>query len=272
VKVDFCCASQARPGGQNEDFIVVSPAVAALLDGAGIPVEVETGCTHGVRWYVQRLAGHLVMEAADPGTGLTDALARAITVTTDAHRSGCDPAHPRSPSATVIVVRFAEDRLDWLVLGDSALLLTNTADGIEAISDRRLHDVAGLDPTALATHSATPDGYDDWLALLDRERAARNRPGGYWIAAGDPTAAHHALTGTRNLTDLREIVLASDGATRPVEEFGVDDWPALLATARRPGPAAWLARVRELEFSDPDCHRWPRAKTHDDATLAVLKP
>lgn len=78
------------------------------------------------------------------------------------------------------------------------------------------------------------------------------------------------ITGHRNVDEIRELLLASDGATRPVDRFKVHDWRDLVATVNREGPAGWLTVVRGLEKSDPNNERWPRAKTHDDASLAMI--
>jgi hypothetical protein len=51
------------------------------------------------------------------------------------------------------------------------------------------------------------------LTLAKRQHA--NRPGGYWIAAADPTAAHHAVRGNVALTGQHRLVraaLLTDGA------------------------------------------------------------
>jgi hypothetical protein len=44
-------------------------------------------------------------------------------------------------------------------------------------------------------------------------RRARNRPGGYWVAAADPQAASQAVTGSLPDRSLHRAVLLSDDAT-----------------------------------------------------------
>jgi hypothetical protein len=44
-------------------------------------------------------------------------------------------------------------------------------------------------------------------------RRARNRPGGYWVAAADPQAASQAVTGSLPGRSLHRAVLLSDDAT-----------------------------------------------------------
>jgi len=101
------------------------------------------------------------------------------------------------------------------------------------------------------------------------ELAWRNREGGYWIAATDPAAADHALTGRIATSDLRRFAVLTDGAARIVDIFGELSWQELLDVAETDGPKAVLRRVRASEQSDPDGVRWPRNKRSDDATLAL---
>jgi hypothetical protein len=41
----------AYPDRPNEDFIGATPDAVVLLDGAGTPADLESGCSHGVAWY-----------------------------------------------------------------------------------------------------------------------------------------------------------------------------------------------------------------------------
>src|SRR6266536_3670202 len=138
--MEISCATRARPGGPNEDYVLFGPNIGLLLDGAGVPSTAETGCVHGVQWYVQHLAGYLVGAALMGETSLADAVADAIKATTDDHRDTCDISHPRSPSATVVAVRLDGEVLEWLVLGDSTLVLV-AGDSPAVVSDRRLDEV-----------------------------------------------------------------------------------------------------------------------------------
>ncbi len=62
----------------------------------------------------------------------------------------------------------------------------------------------------------------------------------------------------------------TDGATRLVTPFAETDWRGLLKLAVESGAVSVIDRVRGVEASDPDRERWPRFKTNDDATIAVI--
>lgn len=206
----------AEPDQQNEDFAAATPGAAVLLDGAGV-AGAETGCVHGIAWFSSTLGGLLLGNiAGDPARPLADCLAGAIRGVRSLHEDTCDLAYRASPTSTVVAVRVGGGALEYLVLGDSTLLLAGQDGKTTAVTDDRLDQVgrqlrASVDrlPTGTPEHAAALAQYRDDLTGL------RNRPGGFWIAGPEPRAAEHALTGTVPLESLASVTLLSDGATRP---------------------------------------------------------
>jgi hypothetical protein len=98
---------------------------------------------------------------------------------------------------------------------------------------------------------------------------AHNR--GYWLAAADPAAAGHALTGSEPLAGLSAVALLSDGASRLADRFHLATWAQIWGILTRDGPSGLIGQVRAAESADPRGERWPRGKIHDDAT-AVFWP
>ncbi|WP_253879567.1 protein phosphatase 2C domain-containing protein [Actinomadura rupiterrae] len=266
MEVSF--ASWAKqPDRPNEDYVLATPDVVVLLDGSGVPPSAETGCRHGLPWFVRTLANSMIGTAQQTDNSLARALKQAIELTALAHADTCDPNHPVSPSSTVVAVRRHDENLEWLVLGDSFLVMRGRAQ-IEVITDQRLKHGAVKQRSAL--RRADGRNPELWNALVTEERRLRNHPDGYWIAAGEPEAADHALTGIVPLADLTHALLFSDGGARPVDPFGVVTWDECFHDLAQNGPAAWLRRLREIENSDPDRTRWPRSKRHDDATAVLI--
>ncbi|MFF3633300.1 integrase [Streptomyces sp. NPDC002250] len=257
----------AEPERENEDFAAFAPGAAVLLDGAGVG-GAETGCTHGVAWFSGTLGALLLRSiTAHPSRSLADCLADAIGIVRSLHEDSCDLAYRASPTSTVVAARASGGALEYLVLGDSSLLLADGDGGAAVITDRRLDEVGKrlrgpVDalPTGSPEHSAALAEYRDALTGL------RNRPDGFWIAGPDPRAAEHALTGTAPLESLASVTLMSDGATRLVDRFELADWQETLAVLNSGGPHELIRRVREAEGGDPYGRRWPRGKARDDAT------
>jgi Protein phosphatase 2C len=262
MRVRIAYASEpGDPAIDNEDFAAASVDddgtvwAAVVLDGVTPMDRSDIGCRHGVAWFAHTVGTHLVERAVRSPKPLAECLAEAIAQTRDDHADTCDLDHPDSPAATVAVARARADRLDHLVLSDAAVVL-DLGGQVRALTDHRAGDVsrrlraAGTRPTA---------------SLV---RSHRNQPGGYWVVADHPDAAYEALTGTASLGDVRRVLLATDGATRLVDTFGLLDWASALDAVRDDGPAAWIARTRAAERAADE----RRGKRHDDATLVLIEP
>ncbi|WP_416902171.1 hypothetical protein [Micromonospora echinospora] len=268
-------ASTAAPGRlENEDSVFRLGPLVGVLDGATVPDGFDTGCVHGPAWYVRHLAARIgLAEATRPAATLMSNLAAAILAVRADHGGTCDLDHPGTPSATVCLLRDGGDRADYLVLCDSPLVL-DTGGRVAVVSDDRL-DAALADLRAVA-HTVPARAADDPATRFRRavavQRERMNRTHGYWVAASDPDAAYHAVTGSvplRGPNALRRAVLLSDGASCAVEQFGLFGWDGLLDLVTTEGPGALLERVRAAEREHPD--RLRRTKRSDDASVVLCE-
>ncbi|MEU7479982.1 protein phosphatase 2C domain-containing protein [Lentzea sp. NPDC042327] len=227
-------AEQGAPGRVTEDRIRVLPNAVVVLDGVTSrtrPPDRDGG------WYATRLADELA-RTVDAGTPLTELLAQAITSLVAEH----DLVPGDSPAATAAIVRWDDETIDALVLCDTPVVaFGRTTDVVE---DTRLADLRP-DPDILR-----------WT----------NRPGGYWVAEADPEAGRQALTASWPREMIKKVVVATDGVSCGVSEYGLFSWDEL---AELPLGAA-LDRIREAERSDPEHIRWPRCKTHDDQAVVRI--
>ncbi|MFR9796421.1 protein phosphatase 2C domain-containing protein [Streptomyces sp. MS06] len=249
------------PDRPNEDFASVGvPAhgqggTLVVLDGV-TPPRGRTGCVHSVPWYTARLGGALAeLAVSRPDIPLQKALSQAIARTSAAHVETCDLSHPRTPQATVALARWSDTAVEYLVLSDSVLLLEAPDGTVAPLLDDRL---ARLPRALLAT---------DEIA----DARARNREGGFFTAAADPSVAERAVTGSVPRSRVRAVAALTDGAGRWVEKFEAGDWADCLALLRKEGARALVARVRELERSDLERVFLGRSKTHDDATVVYAE-
>jgi hypothetical protein len=270
--VQVSVATTAASAAPNEDFFAVTPSVVVLLDGAGIPAGVESGCVHGVAWFVRQLGTQLVeLLAVESHRPLTEALDQAIRKVAAMHGDTCDPEHAGSPSATVAMLRGHSDAVDYLVLADSSIVLElTTQDDLVVVTDDREAHVAETHRRALHAQATGSVLQKQRLAELATElQHYRNRADGFWVADANPEAAKHALTGTVPRADLYRAAVMSDGATRIADRFHLLSWREALDLMERQGPGGLLRAVRDAERQDPEGQRWPRGKHHDDAT-AIL--
>jgi hypothetical protein len=253
------------PDVANEDWWGATSRVVVVLDGVTVPAGMETGCRHGTPWYVWQL-GTRILQDAEAGEPLDDALWHAIERVAHAHRRTCDLNSAGAPSAAAAILRIGGDAAEYLVLADVTIALQ--ADGkTRVVTDDRVGaSVASVDPQAA----------DVGEQIARRRAADRNRPGGYWVAAADPDAAGHAVTGTVAFPRRRtgssrwagraRAVVMTDGAARAATMFGVA-WNDVLGW----DPAGLIAEVRLAEAGDRECMRWPRFKVSDDATAVTWR-
>lgn len=250
--------------GSSQDRVYTTPKAVVVLDGASafVPVDVSPST------YVDAL-GHFLMEnlASDPRVPLTDALAGAI----ERSASLLELRPGASPSSTVAIAREDGDSIDLLVLGDSQIA---TPQGIYV--DDRIARFAPAERAAYRARLAEGYGYDanhrELLRALQVEQSRhRNVEGAYWIAEAVPAAAHHAATTSLPVDAAPWLVLATDGAYRPMQHLGLDDWGAVAHKDSNQLDELLKALERWESDDDPDGLALPRAKRHDDKTIAVVR-
>jgi hypothetical protein len=259
----------SEPGGTgrgNEDFAAVLPGAVVLLDGAGYMPPHGIGCVHGIAWYARTLGGLLAAGAADDRIPLPELLAQGIEQVSRMHGGTCDLRHPATPGATVLIARQRGSTLEYLVLCDSVLLLCPRQGEPRAITDTSLAETMARCRPDASLAAGTAEHDEAWRGYSRRLEATRNQPGGYWLAAADPAAAAHALTGTEPLAGLSAVALLSDGASRLADRFHLATWAEVGDILAADGPGGLIRRVRAAESADPEGKRWPRGKIHDDAT------
>jgi hypothetical protein len=258
--------AQLAGGARNADRVFVTEHAVILLDGATAfePNDIDPGT------YAETL-GAAITDQLDrqPDVPLADGVAAAIGDT--ALQLHLTPGG--SPSSTVSILRGRNDVADLYVLGDSPIHY-GTNQVAAALTDERLSAVAADERSRYVARLLEGHGFDDdhraaLIALQRAERVARNTPDGYWIAEAEPEAAYHAVTRTVPPRDITWAALASDGAADYIDHVGLgwhdiawrnaEQLATLLADA-----ATWESDV------DPDGRQLPRAKRHDDKTLAVI--
>lgn len=253
----------------SDDRVVITDHAAVMLDGASafLPVPVPA------RVYADRL-GRYIRDFldTDPQQELRALLAAAIQRTA----RDFDLVPGSSPSSTVTIIRESGDppgNLDILVLGDNLVVLPD-----HIMTDDRLDRVAEHEHRTYQARLATGAGYDiEHYALIKqlqtRQAQMRNRPDGYWIAEADPHAAYQAVTVRRPLDATPWVILATDGAYGTMQHLGLDDWSSLATRAMQNEDALTdvLRQCQSWEAkNDPTGRELPRAKRHDDKSLAVL--
>lgn len=254
-------------GSTNADRVFVTDHAVIVLDGASAfsHVDQDPGVYAGALGV--QIAEQLdARGAADLADVVAEAIRRAVT------QLGL--CAERSPSSTVSILRARNGETDLYVLGDSPIFY-GTASTTFRLEDLRLAALARDERQSYVNRLRSGHGYDAHhrtalRAMQQAQRGYRNTEAGYWIAETNPDAAGHALARTVTEDELTWAVLATDGVTEVLEHLAKPDWARI---ARYDGTrlAELLRRIHQWEETrDPDGRRLPRAKQHDDKTIAAV--
>jgi hypothetical protein len=254
----------------NQDQLVVVDGALAVLDGATSWLPQDHARDGG--WYARQLSAALTRRLPGVGTPLSALLADAIRELLG--EFALDP--DRSPYSTATLVRWGDERVEALVLGDSPVLALRRDGDPELLADDRLEPVGEELRQRYRNRLREGTGFDAGHAQVIAqvqavERTFRNREGGFWVAGADPRAAGQAVTREWPAADLAGVLAMSDGVAAGVREYGLFTWQQLAQDAQEFGPAHVLHRVHQAERQDPHGQRWPRTKRHDDKALAMLR-
>ncbi|MEU0463225.1 hypothetical protein ABZ215_04395 [Amycolatopsis sp. NPDC006131] len=255
--------AQLPPMEESADKIFVTPHAVILLDGASafvpVPVPASAYADYLGRFLADALTG-------DPAADLQEILAEGIKATA-AHY---DLKAGESPSSTVTIARERDEHLDLLLLGDNTVILP----GGEILTDDRL-DRLDLEPRRkYRERLAAGHGFDEEHRALLRElqnqqTQYRNRPDGYWIAEADPSAAHHAILKEYLIETVPWVIMMSDGAYNTLTHLKTNILDYLTDGEK-------LERLLNIGQTwegnlDPEARALPRAKRHDDKSLAYVQ-
>ncbi|MDX2288630.1 MAG: protein phosphatase 2C domain-containing protein [Hyphomicrobiaceae bacterium] len=179
------------------------------------------------------------------------------------------------PSATLLAVRITANRLDYVGVGDCALLLKGaerlTTLGVDLPSSgdkavaAAVSGLQGETPDAPAT-----DIRARLIPYLRSRREGLNRPGGYGILSIIPPPDDLVVSGSLPIRPGDDLLIATDGLIRLIEVYRRYDPAGLLASARERGLVALIADMRAIEDQDANCRRHPRAKAKDDASGVLI--
>ncbi|MFC5652973.1 protein phosphatase 2C domain-containing protein [Paenibacillus solisilvae] len=104
-------------------------------------------------------------------------------------------------------------------------------------------------------------------------RSLANSPGGYSVLNGDPHFADYAEYGRISRTNVRALLLFSDGLYVP-KPAGISDKDGAVEVAslvQEKGVLPFIQWLTELEESDPDGLQFPRMKRSDDKSAIWIE-
>lgn len=265
----------------NEDrFGHEGGVLAWVIDGAtDVLEEPLLGAGSDAAWFAEAAHGALAAVAHEPPADLADLPAQiclAVATRFQGAASRKPAGRHEHPSATAIIVRARDGRIEYVSVGDCALI---------ARSETELHVVglggkeAGDRSTAQAVASfqaqnctASPeDAKAHMWPKIRAQRARINMPDGYGALSLTAPPPQFVVTGGFESMTGGHVLIASDGLTRLTEIYRRYDPRQLLDAAIERGLQALVTELREIETADASCRAYPRVKATDDATAVLLR-
>jgi hypothetical protein len=267
-------------GAANEDRAGARGNVAWVIDGATDVLEqpLTPGPTDA-SWFAGQAHREIERMAVDEPSDLQtwpDHLATVVSRTFDLDAKRAPVERHEHPSAAGLVVRSTGTTLQYVSLGDCALL-AGTPDNLHlvGISEAAAGDAWVVEELrAYRAHAPATKQSQARAHLWPMLRAARarmNTPDGYGVFSITPPPLHFVVSGTLYLEVGAYGLIASDGLMRLVDVFRCYSVRTLFDAAIARGLTPLLNELRTLEASDPDGLTYPRAKTSDDATGVLFR-
>ncbi|CFX00425.1 conserved protein of unknown function [Candidatus Filomicrobium marinum] len=268
-------------GEANEDrYGHCGGLMAWVIDGATDVIETPLiGSGTDAAWFAEAVHRTISTAALMPPEHLDDFPARiceTVAAAFDRAITRQPTGRHEYPSATTMIIRANGDRVDYVAVGDCALIVqadenTHTVGlgGAEA-GDRSTAKVV----VSLQEQNATAS-HDEVKALIwpkiRKRRAKINLPDGYGALSITPPPPKFVATGSLDVTPGDHILIASDGLTRLSELYQRYKPNELIDAAITRGLEAIVRELREIEIADASCKSHPRVKATDDATGILLK-
>ncbi len=267
-----------NPAKANDDAWMAGMTLAAVIDGATSLNDPIMPGTSDAAWLAHLAASRL---AEHEGAGGADAALMATVADLEdmfvAQRSRAPVAMHEMPCASLMLIAPAgEGMIDARWFGDCSAIV-RAPDGViavvgdalgkrvaEAAEVKTLAAQAGIDPASTANRA-------EFLPSLRASRNRYNHGDGAWVLAPDRRCAAHAKKAQFGAEAGMIVLLASDGFTALISDYGLYDAAGLVDAAMTRGLAALMAELRATEANDPTGKIFARYKKSDDATAILLQ-
>ena len=267
-----------NPAKANDDAWMAAPTLAAVIDGATSLNDPIMPGTSDAAWLAHLAAERLL---AHQCSGNAQAALHAAVADLEAafalHRNRPPVAMHEVPCASLMLIAPAGDAaITALSYGDcSAIVLQDDGSvlvigdalakrAIEASEVTRLAEDAGVDPASTSTRA-------EFLPALRESRNRYNRGEGPWIMVPDVNCVDHAKSAEFDAPAGTIILLASDGFTALISDYGVYDAAGLVSAAKSKGLSSLVKELRAIESEDPTGKQFARYKKSDDATAILVE-
>ena len=264
-----------KSDNENEDCVYLCDDFGFVMDGAtGLLKENITNCVSDAKWYVEEFKNFLIKNLKTK-KNLKEIMKDGITYVSNTYNNIEGATSVKSkPSSGIALFRKNENNIEYFILGDCQLIIKDKKD---IITKLQLNDLPKLDninigrmvKIAKEKNINVIDARPLINDYLVETRLTQNTNNGYWILSDDINAVDHALHGTLNLKDIKQIICLTDGFSQLYEVFKVFTYEELvnLINNKKISLDNLYDTLFTLQENDSNCNRYPRFKIRDDASI-----
>ncbi len=261
----------------NEDSCYATENFMFVVDGAtGLYKTNYTPFTSDAVWLSQYISNYLKEELSNIDKSLGEIVSDAVKSSVNAFESYySEQKEVGYPSATGSIVRINENKLEYLVIGDSPILIEDKNGTVTELFEPQLRKLDKSVIADMVEHAGTKGLHINESIEFVREKLRHNRglantPEGYHSISKDISVGEKALTGEFLIKDIKTVAILSDGFAQHFELLKCSENATdFMSQLKSKSINELYSEITASQNSDPHFNQYPRIKHSDDASIVV---
>ena len=274
---DYKLLCHKGSGEYNEDIVRVCKYGAWILDGStGLNKKNLISKESDAKWYVSWWDKYLY-ENINKDKSLKTIVCEGIENIKQEYLStlaGIRLEKLDMPSASVAIVKFYKDKVEYFLLGDCTIVINDTNeniilkdDGVCKFDNMIFEKMKKLNKNKSLS---VKDKKDILLPYIIENRQKKNREEGYWILEFDELAVEKSMHDYISINDELKLIISSDGFSCAYDRYNIFSVENIIQIVEENGIEYVNDKVRKLEHEDKNGLIFPRFKESDDSSCAYL--
>ena len=275
---DYKLLCHKGSGEYNEDIVRVCKYGAWILDGStGLNKKNLISKESDAKWYVSWWDKYLY-ENINKDKSLKTIVCEGIENIKQEYLStlaGIRLEKLDMPSASVAIVKFYKDKVEYFLLGDCTIVINDTNeniilkdDGVCKFDNMIFEKMKKLNNNNKSL--SVEDKKDILLPYIIENRLKKNSEEGYWILEFDELAVEKSMHDYISINDELKLIISSDGFSCAYDRYNIFSVENIIQIVEENGIEYVNDKVRKLEHEDKNGLIFPRFKESDDSSCAYL--
>ena len=275
---DYKLLCHKGSGEYNEDIVRVCKYGAWILDGStGLNKKNLISKESDAKWYVSWWDKYLY-ENINKDKSLKTIVCEGIENIKQEYLStlaGIRLEKLDMPSASVAIVKFYKDKVEYFLLGDCTIVINDTNeniilkdDGVCKFDNMIFEKMKKLNNNNKSL--SVKDKKDILLPYIIENKLKKNSEEGYWILEFDELAVEKSMHDYISINDELKLIISSDGFSCAYDRYNIFSVENIIQIVEENGIEYVNDKVRKLEHEDKNGLIFPRFKESDDSSCAYL--